>query len=125
MKRIDTYTSDGSLEYVAWQDAKTECCLTGRRDGLETMHVVHVGMGGNRKKPNPRHYTTLRVHYTVHRDHHSMTSKEFYDEYGVDLWEAVSRQITVYFQDKMDYKLFVYHLLAYLTESNTQGVVVE
>ena len=103
MPRIDRCSGKGSLLYLKHQAAKTECCITHRRDGLETMHVIHVGMGGNRKKPNPRHFTALRAHWEVHSNHHSMTSEEFYRRYGINLWEAVGRQLAAYFEVVIDY----------------------
>ncbi len=127
MSRIDQFSGDGSLEYLAHQAAKTECCFTHRRQGLETAHIKHIGMGGNRKKPNPRHFTALRWHYTVHRNHHRMTSEEFFREYGINVWEAVGRQLADYFKVDLgyvhigDWEEFVYDLLERVEEENEGG----
>lgn len=77
-----------SLKYVEWI-RKQPPILPGH-GVVEACHLKHVGQGGNRKRPNWRHFTCLPMYTGNHIElDRQLKVKGFNEKYNLDLWELV------------------------------------
>jgi len=77
-----------SLKYVKW--IRTQPPIVRGSGRIEACHLKHTGLGGNRLKPNWRHFTCLPLPHDKHMElDNQLKVKGFNAKYGVDLWEMV------------------------------------
>ena len=74
-----------STDYVAY--VRTLPCVICQNDA-EASHLRHVGMGGDRKKENWRHFTTVPM-CRLHHDEYGSSKFGFYEEvYDINLYKV-------------------------------------
>mgnify|MGYP004447835467 CR=1 FL=1 len=78
-----------TLQYVEW--IKTKQCLICYKDNPDPHHLQAIGMGGNRKKPTPRHYSCIPLCRLHHSEFHSKGKTDFEDKYIIDCWKEAWR----------------------------------
>ena len=102
MKRIDTCSAEGSLEYLAWVRGRTVCAICLEVKPIEAFHKIHVMRGGRKDKPNPRHWTAIPSCHEDHSMYHT-SPYQFKRTYpGLDLWKEVALYNLLYWQTKED-----------------------
>ena len=74
-----------SLEYIEY--IKEQRCLVCFRDLVDADHLKAIGMGGNRKKPNYKHYTCVPLCRTHHRERHDLGIQSFEKKHNINLWK--------------------------------------
>ncbi len=101
MKRIDTYSSDGSLEYLDWTRGLTMCAICLEERPIEPFHVIHVGRGARKDKPDPRHRTAIPADRICHSMYH-FSPKQFWKNHPkLDLWKEVFMYNLLYEQTRV------------------------
>lgn len=84
------------LKYLSFAREKP-CCVCGGQ--AEPHHLKAVGMGRNRKKPMPEHYTVVPLCREHHTRVHSMGMDEFQKRFRVVLWKVAALLVAEYFWD--------------------------
>lgn len=107
---LDQLSGEYSLEYLEWLK-QFPCAMTGKTYRVERAHLIHVGMGANRLRPDPRHFTALPLYYELHQEHDTWKGKRqveggliltFENYYQVNLWQLVCRYNLAFWQMKME-----------------------
>lgn len=107
---LDHLPAEYSLEYLEWLKP-FPCAITGKNFRVERAHLIHVGMGANRLRPDPRHFTALPMHSEKHWEHDTWKGKRltkegriltFEEYYQVNLWQYVFRFNLAFWQMKME-----------------------
>lgn len=65
----------------------------------EAHHLKQIGMGNNRSKPSPKHYSAVPLCTKHHQEFHAKGIKRFEEEYQINLWKNTNRIISGYLYD--------------------------
>ena len=85
------------LPYLKWQKENFPgCCLKGYGcyGNVQQHHVIAVGMGNNRKKDLPEHFTVISLCAKHHAELHQSGLAA-----GFNPFEQVVRQLMIYFHE--------------------------
>ena len=56
---------------------------------IDPHHIIPIGMGGNRKKENMKHYSCIPVCRKCHREYHDMGRTQFEKKHKVNVFELI------------------------------------
>ena len=84
-----------SLEYIKY--IKEQRCLICFVDYVDPDHLKAIGMGGNRKKPNKRHYTCVPLCRKHHRERHDIGNFQFEHKHSINLFKEAFYLLRKYF----------------------------
>lgn len=95
-----------SLNYLKWIKVKyTHCLITGAK-AEHYHHLDAVGMGGDRKKENDKHFSVIPLSAVVHQDIHALPKDKFNQKYGFPgrnlyewLWKEVARMNREFYEE--------------------------
>ena len=70
------------LKYIR----KQPCIISGRE--AEPHHLKAIGMGRNRKRQLPEHYTAIPLARNYHAEVHQIGERAFELKYKINLWKT-------------------------------------
>lgn len=84
-------------EYIKY--IKSQYCLICGITPVDPDHLEAIGMGGDRKKQTPKHFSCVPLCRIHHGERHHYGLKGFNEKYRIDLWKEAFRLIRRYFID--------------------------
>jgi|TARA_S200002703_G_scaffold83357_1_gene71809 hypothetical protein len=78
------YLTHKYLQYLREQD---HCSLCYTKGPVEPHHVKYLGMGSDRKKELPEHYSAIPVCRACHQEYHQLGEKMYSAKHQVNPYE--------------------------------------
>jgi len=85
-----------SIKYLDYIRGCT--CLVCFASSPDPDHLEAIGMGGNRKKATPKHFSAIPLCRTHHTERHSLGIPRFEDKYKINLWKEAFRLLRGYYE---------------------------
>ena len=85
-----------SLEYVDFIRNIGYCCVCYHKGFVDPHHLISIGMGGNRKKPNVKHYSCIPLCRHHHTEYHNKGKLAFEKYHNVNLFELAFHFLSNY-----------------------------
>lgn len=98
MYNLEILNKMNSLDYKNWHKENYDTCVACMQHG-EQHHLKPIGMGRDRKKPLPEHYTVVMLCREHHSQIHNIGIKSFQELFQVNLWEDVANQLINYLEE--------------------------
>ena len=93
-----------SLDYVDHIRGQEYCCICYTKVPVDPHHLISIGMGGNRKKQNVRHYSCIPLCRKHHQDYHTKGRISFEKYHNVNLFELAFHFLSEYIYKKHEIK---------------------
>ena len=92
-----------SLEYIDYIRSLKYCCVCYTKEPVDPHHLISIGMGGNRKNPNVKHYSCVPLCRKHHTEYHSHGKTIFEKKHEISLFEIAFHLLIKYFEERDEF----------------------